>query len=122
MENEYRGDWIERKAKRVVGSSGCRVVGVLGAGRGGKDEGKGGRTRREVEVGGFEWFSCSGTVAEIGCACPSPSFRRRRLACRDHARVSPSSNRSDQPRGYSTGHAFAARAILPRRGPLRGLS
>lgn len=51
------GDWIEREVKWVVG--------VSGAGRGKE---KGGRPTT-ARGGGFECFSCSGTVVGIGRSC-----------------------------------------------------
>jgi len=48
------GGWIER------GQIGCRGVG----------SGTQQREGRMARGGGFEWFSCSGTVAEIGRSCP----------------------------------------------------
>lgn len=56
------GGWIER------GQMGCRGVGSGTRQREGRTTARG---------GGFEWFSCSGTVAEIGRSC---SFFRR-FAC-----------------------------------------
>lgn len=57
---------------------GCRGVGSGTRQREGRTTARG---------GGFEWFSCSGTVAEIGRSC---SFFRRFRVCRGHARVTPS--------------------------------
>lgn len=62
--------WLDRERSNRL--SGCRE----------RDATK----RREDDgerCGGFEWFSCSGTVTEVGRSC---SFSWR-LACRDHARV-----------------------------------
>lgn len=56
------GGWIER------GQMGCRGVGSGTRQREGRTTARG---------GGFEWFSCSGTVAEIGRPC---SFFRQ-FAC-----------------------------------------
>lgn len=66
------GGWIER------GQMGCRGVGSGTRQREGR--------RTTARGGGFEWFSCSGTVTEIGRSYPF-SWR---FACRDHARVTPS--------------------------------
>jgi len=53
-ENGY-DDWIEK------GQTGCRGVGSGMRQREGRTMARG---------GGFEWFSCSGTVTEVGRSCP----------------------------------------------------
>ena len=60
MRDESRW-WLDRE--RLNGLSGYCVC--VGAGRGKE---KGGRPTT-ARGGGFEWFSCSGTVAEIGRSC-----------------------------------------------------
>lgn len=89
--------------------------GLSGVSRERDAAGKGGRWR-EVEVSSgsvlSSVFSCSGTVAEVGCACPS--FYRR-LACRGHARATSYTSLAYDPShvDFCCIGCLTRRALLP---------